>query len=132
MNQNLLRQYIETYVQDNWILTPIRFENTDFAQSSTTPYISFHIEPEDTIQIGFPKESLSYRNTGLLVFEIFAPFGSGSYLIRESIDSITDLFVGKQIETITFRSLQTQKIGRIDEWYLTIAFVEYYYDSVIN
>jgi hypothetical protein len=131
MNQNLLRQYVETRFQSNWTLTPIVFENDDYTPEINQSYIELEIEPEDTYQINNTDRQV-FRNTGLIVFKIFAPANSGSYNTRHYIDEIAKLFAGKQFNNITTRSIQTEKIGKANEWYLTIAFVEYYYDSFIE
>ena len=131
MNQNLLRQYTEERFKTNWTYTSIKFENRDFTPIINSPYIEFSIEPEESIQIGLPQAPM-FRHTGLLVFEIYIPTNTGTYSLRSYIDNIAKLFVGQQFNNITCRSLNSQKIGKIGEWYLTVVFVEYYYDSVIE
>jgi hypothetical protein len=131
MNQSSLRQYIETRFQNNWTLTPIVFENNDYSPNLTTPYIELEIEHEETYQINATDRQV-FRNTGLIVFKIFVPTNSGTYNTRVYIDEIAKLFAGKQFNNITTRSLRTEKIGKIDEWYLNIAMIEYYFDSFIE
>ena len=131
MNQNLLRQYSESRFKTNWTLTPIRFENLDYTPIIGTPYIDFSIEPEESFQIGLPQVPM-FRHTGLLVFEIYVPSNTGSKNTRTYIDEIAKLFAGKQFNDITCRSLQSMKIGKIGEWYLTVVHVQYQYDGIIE
>lgn len=131
MNQNLLRQYVESRFQSNWTLTPICFENNDYTPSPTTPYISLEIEPETTRQIGTTDKNI-FRSYGLIIFKIYTPLNTGTYQTRVYIDEIAKLFAGKQFNNITTRSIDTEKIGKIDQWYVVVALIEYYYDSIIE
>jgi hypothetical protein len=131
MNQNLLRQYTESRLQTNWTSTSIKFENKDFTPVIGSPYIAFNIEPDNSEQIGLPQVPM-YRHTGLLVFEIYVPSNTGTKNTRTYIDNIAKLFAGQQFNNITCRSYETMKTGKIGEWYLTVLYISYFYDSVIE
>lgn len=131
MNQDLLRQYVETRFKTNWTLTSIKYENLNFVPIVNQAYIALSIEPEPSYQIGLVQQPV-FRHEGLLVFEIFVPTNTGTKNTRNYIDNIAKLFAGKQFNGITCRSIDTMKVGDIGEWYLTVAYIEYMYDSIIE
>jgi hypothetical protein len=131
MNQNLLRQYVETRLKTNWTYTSVKYENLDFTPVIGQAYIELSIEPERSYQIGLVQQPM-FRHEGLLVFEIRVPSNTGTKNARTYIDNIAKIFAGKQFNDITCRSIDSMKIGKVGEWYLTVAYVEYYYDSIIE
>lgn len=131
MDQNLLRQYVETRLKTNWTFTAIKYENLDFTPIVGQPYIELSLEPDKSYQIGLIQKPV-FRHVGLLVFEIHVPTNTGTKNTRTYIDNIAKLFAGQQFNDITCQSIDSMKIGKVGEWYLTIAYVEYQYDSIME
>ena len=65
---------------------------------------------------GFTSTHMLDRNIGLIIVDVFTPWGSGNASNRELCDSVLDIFSGQQFSGITCETGSAVRVGKSGEW----------------
>lgn len=105
---------IEKRVQDNWVTTPVDYDNGKFTPTAGTPYIRLQIEfaGSDQISVGGLE-----RGVGLIYVSIFVTKGDGSRAATTLADTIRTLFKNQYDDGVRYLASYLQRVGEQNEWY---------------
>lgn len=109
---------IETYISDNKAQfqgADIVFENVTKPNNSVN-WVRVNILNSDSRQISLGSNPY-YRYKGLLIFQIFTRPNTGSGKSNQLSDTITNLFRGVSLNSITFKTPMKDTIGEVDGWF---------------
>lgn len=128
------RQLIESFLQNNFTLTEIAWDNIAFDEKSVKEYISCFIRSGRKTPISLGGNSIAYEANGQLVISIYTKKGEGSDRNREIADSLESLFLPLQLgvgESITFNESEYITVGDTQEWYRGNFFLYYKWKKCI-
>ena len=87
---------------------PVAYDNAGFTppednEDDPAPWVTLTILPGEGFQasLGSPK---IWRNTGLIVAQIFVPVGQGDGLANALADDVAQVFRGQRVGFVTFRA----------------------------
>jgi hypothetical protein len=121
-------RYIETHLSDNWVLTPIDFDNAPFESNAGEAFLRCQVEWASTEQIGVGGR---YRGEGIVLISVFSPANSGSRNANEMADDIAAMFNLYQYNGLKCRFASTMRIGQYREWYQINVIVPFQYDDCL-
>jgi len=128
-NFDTIRTDIEAYLVANWATTTIQFSNAKF----TTPaaeWVRCQVVFGDTSQVSMGS-SQDHRTELLVVLSLFGKNNSGTGQLLTYADTLTDLFVNKDIGVVKTRSPSINVIGEVDGFYQINLVVPAYSDKVV-
>jgi len=128
MSFDTIRRDIENRVADNWMVTPVAYENAPFEEPQSEPWIRVRIFDDVTrrITIGNPA---TYRHAGLLVLEIFTPKNSGTGTARTYAGTLATLFRDVQFSGLTFREPSLSNGGEENGWFKMNLSTPFFWDG---
>ena len=128
---NQIREIVETHLQNNWIETPISFENVHFEQQDGQPFIEVMLMPDSGEQASLGDNNALNRWTGSILIGVHVPIGQGSAAAFRLADNLLRLFYHfKQggFFTLTGNSVPSGETG---SWYKVDVSIPYQYDEVM-
>ncbi len=117
---------IESRLIDNWLATPIDFDNVGFKPVRGTAFIRVQVVWVDTTNVSVGGMD---RGTGYVLFSIFTPVGEGSKQALAYADQLAFLYNRYTSGNLTCNSASTNRIGQVEEWYQVNALVPFKYDN---
>jgi hypothetical protein len=139
------RKLLEVYLYQNWVDTPIAWENVEgveFDETGTPPlaqgqdqFISLDIFVHTSQAITVPGSCIRYPGT--LEFAIFTKEGTGARASTELLDDLIALFEYKTLKdeisgTIRVRNITTSvKYHNGAGWYVTQAGFAFYFERFV-
>lgn len=125
MSFNSLRQTFEKYMADNWILTPVAYENTPF-KAPVTAWVMFTVITGEGGTAGISGTTKSVRDTGLVSCQIYVPEFTGTKQSKDLVDAFVALFELKEftgaIDTI---AATVKSLGVNYGWHQTSVTIPY-------
>jgi hypothetical protein len=110
------RASIESRFQTLWAsATDLVFENVAYTPAQGTPYTRLSIKNGDTQRITIGTRQ--HRAAGLIVAQIFVPFGGGSDAARTLADTAAAIFRDQTFDGILCRSSSIQIVGQSGDWF---------------
>jgi len=108
------RQLIESYVQDYYTDTSVKYDNIPFDQPTGEPFISLTILSGTGTNTALGGQRVRY--TGVIQVDIYVPENSGTRAARDIASSLRDLFTNKEITdgstTITCRVASLNRVAK--------------------
>lgn len=123
------RRDIEKRLSDNWATTPIAFDNVYYEPVKGTPWIQLSIQEGDAFRVNIGTPGV-HRQTGIILIQIFTDTKSGTHIIRQYADTLSELFRDVQFNGITCREVDPVAVGFVEGWYQYNLNIPYYYDGV--
>jgi len=112
MSDTTVRNIIEKRLQDNWVLTPIDFDNLRFKLKRGSPFIAVVISEDDSRNKGFKCVQRVYS----LTIEVRVPKNSGSVTIDSYCVLLKSLFEGYSEGDFFCLSGRTVRAGNSKQW----------------
>ena len=116
------RASIEERLFDNWLTTPIAFDNVDFDPPNNSAWIRLNVLNGDS---AFTTMNDGERHTGVIVIQIFYPKNEGTATMRGYADTIAALFSGVKFDDVDCDIASLTAIGTNKNWHqmnLTIPY----------
>jgi len=117
---------LEVYFDNNWTETDKFFQQVPAFQDVRTEFVVFKVlfASANAMSIaGDPK----FRTSLLVEVSINIPARTGTRRAVELGDQVSNLFLGKEIEGITFRDKMVYQTA-IEDWYRMVVSFNGYYD----
>lgn len=131
------RQTLESFFADNWVETPIKWENHPFlvprngGLGSASSYVCFLLHSGTGVVVSLGS-SLLMRNASLILIQVYVPEMTDKLTSLTYTDQLIDLWVPQDFtdgeNVIRTRPAYHRPIGAIDGWYQTNVFVPYILD----
>jgi hypothetical protein len=125
MSYEAERLSIETKLDDNWMTTPIAYENVSFNPPSNSPWIRLFIINGDS---GYNTLN-SFRYVGVVTIQVFTPQNGGTNTARKYADTISAIFRGKEFDGLIFRASTVKSVGISDGWYQVNVTIPFWRDE---
>jgi len=120
------RASIEGRLSDNWVTTPIAYDNVSFDAPDNSAWV----------RLGIINGASKYRalegkkrHAGVIIIQLFAPKNQGSNLLRGYADTIAAIFEGVNFDTVTCRNASLLNVGISQEWYQMNLSIPYWRDE---
>lgn len=108
MNFADMRRILETEMQNQWSFSPIVWENAP-SNIENVPWVRFAIRPA-TGSTGSLGSKMSI-NKGFLAIQVFIPIDSGTRMLYEFLDHISDIFENKRYSEVFLYGVSVETIG---------------------
>lgn len=105
---------IEQRLQDNWIMTPIDFDNVKFVPVIGTAFIRLQIQ---WLATAFTSVGGRAKGEGFISISIFVPADEGTDNINGMADTIAGIFNRYQSGTLICKAAAINRIGSQENWY---------------
>lgn len=121
---------VNSFVNSNYTLTPVAYDNVAFNTTNVTEYIQLMIVPNVENQVTLGKNANSYRQFGSVEIVVNVEKGKGSKRALVITDSLTALFRSKRISGIQFRTPIVKEVQLNNGYYSLAMYIGFYYDFV--
>ena len=108
-----VRILLEKRLEDNWVLTPIDWDNIRFIPKRGDSFITPIISEDESKRAGF---NCMYRYYTFLI-KVWVPKNSGTTVAMSYTSALKDLFEGYQDSGLYVIKGLTQRIGLINQWH---------------
>lgn len=133
------RQTLESYLNNNWSQTPIKWENHPFTlppngngNGRYGSYVAFVLRSGTGVTVSLGS-SLLQRQASLAVIQVFVPEFTDSLVSLTFVDQLLDLWVPQDFtdgsNIIRTRPAYAVEAGEIQGWYQTNVIVPYILDT---
>ncbi len=109
---DIIRAEFETLFNDNWIETPIAFDNLQEA-SDKTEFIRLTVEPITSLNNSWK----CIRHDGLLSVQVFAQLDTGSGRAWQLADLVATLIENKRLNGVQTYASSALRIGENEYFY---------------
>ena len=130
MGQDVVRNVVETHLQDNWTQTPIQWENVHFEPIEGQSFIAPVIVPTSGIQISLGGVALN-RWEGFIDISVFIPMNQGSKTGNDLADALIKLFYHYTEQGVSFYTGYAKPTGSTESWWKINVTIPYYFDELI-
>ena len=127
MTYNEVKVILETHIRDNWLETPVFFDNIELNDNIQEAFIRVSIEFPRTEFLSIGDTSLR-RVFGKLRLDVFDLVGTGSGYATELCQTLADLFTGAKIQGIQFNAPTISNNGAIEKWYWMAVYNTFYFE----
>ncbi len=136
------RQTLESYFNNNWSETPIKWENRPFTLPRANgngngiyaPYVAFMLRSGTGVTVSLGS-SLLERQASMVMHQVFIPEFTDSLIGLEIVDLLLDLWIPKDFtdgaNVIRTRPAYANEAGENQGWFQTNVFVPYILDTPI-
>lgn len=120
---------IEARLFDNWVTTPIDYDNVEYNPVRGTAFVRLQIEwtSTDVISIG----GLA-RGVGYIDLSIFVPNNTGTSMVNGLADNLASLFNKWKSGGLKCLAARTLRVGKQEEWYQLKVTIPFTYDECYN
>lgn len=91
------RQSIEERLFDNWLTTPIAYDNVDFDPPNASEWVRLSILNGSST---FTTMADNKRHTGVIIVQLFGPKNNGTATLRGYADAISAIFSGVKFDDV--------------------------------
>lgn len=120
------RASIEERLFDNWLTTPIAFDNVDFDPPNNSEWVRLNIlngaSSNRTIEA-------KKRHTGAIVLQLFAPKHGGTGTLRGYADTLAEIFEDQTFDDVVCDTASLTNVAGSDEWYQLNLTIPYWRDE---
>ena len=120
------RTEIENRLQDNWIDTPVAWDNITFNQPNNSSWIRLNILNGST---EYRAINYAKRYNGIINVQIFVPIKTGSSFARDYADTIVSLFESQTFDSVVCDVSSVTIVGSDAKWYQINVDTPYWRDS---
>lgn len=127
---NTIRTRFKTQVADTQSLLT-QYDNQDFTPPNQTVWARLTILPGESFQVsnGGPNGK-RFRTPGIMIVQIFLPFGQGDKAGLELADVIKTAFRSKNVDSITYRTPSVSTVGKTGPWWQINVRCPFYNDDI--
>jgi len=112
--------------------TPVAYDNHEFVKPTDgSSWVRFTILEGDSDLAGIGASTRLFRNTGVIVCQVFIQAGKGSKPALDIIDVLTTLWSGASFNGITCRAASVARVGTDEGWYQVNLSIPYYWDNIM-
>lgn len=128
-----VQQIIEDRLKDNWVSTPVAYDNVEYVPKAGVPFIRPTITQtlSELTTVASPGKG-NYREYGILTVQVFTEQNKGSRPNATLADGVAALFRGYNEERLYMHEARINRIGSDKEFFQTNVLVEFYYDNCLN
>ena len=113
-----IRQRFDTEFTLVRATVPVAYANRQFTPPDNAEWVRLNIVEGESVLAGLGGTGANlYRNSGLVVAQIFVPVAVGDGLAYEIADDIAAIFRGKLVAGVHFRAPATAPAGPNGAWY---------------
>lgn len=113
MSDEIVRNIIETRLQDNWVLTEIDYDGVRYVPRKGVSFISPMISEVPARQKGFKCISRTYT----LLVEVRVPKNTGTATINSYCDALKTLLEGYEEGNFYCMAGEAARVGNSKQWY---------------
>lgn len=113
MSEEIVRNIIETRLQDNWVLTDIDWDNIKYVPKIGTAFITPMIDESDAEVKGLG----CIKRTYTLLIEVRAPRNKGTAVVNSYIEALKTLFGGYIEGNFYCLKGRSQRVGITRQWF---------------
>lgn len=113
MSETIVREIVETRIQDNWVATEVDWDNVKYNPKAGTPYITPVISEVDSIR----RSKKCIKRTYTVIVEIRVAKNSGTNIIGGYANVIKNLFEGYAEGHFICIKGRVERVGHIGKWY---------------
>jgi hypothetical protein len=115
-----------------WTPPPTEFSNEPFDNPiPATIWARFNVIDVDEKQISIGDITQEYRNSGILIVQLFAPLDQGIISILQTADTLANMFRGWGGNTVTCNEATIKKVGSNNNgWYQINVSIIYRVDTL--
>ncbi len=122
-------EVIEKRMQDNWVTTPVDYDNDSYQAVEDTEYVRLQIEWATSVGISIGGLD---RGTGLIYLSIFVPIKGGTRAATVLADSLKTLFKRYTSTPVRCGVPYLQRVGEDGPWYQLNVLVPFASDECDN
>lgn len=131
MSFEATRALIAARLADNYVTYPIANENHEFSPPEDgTPWVRLFIVEGASDIAGLGGSTRLFRNTGIIVCQIFIQEGKGTKDALDIADVLDTLWSGASFNGITCRASSVTRVGTSDGWYQVNITTPYFWDNI--
>ena len=100
MNSLDVSDLLRVHLTNSWDISevPVQFLNEDFDKPNNSPWMTFIVKPNETLgQTIGPKGDRKFKRMGVILFQVFIPLYSSSYVGMNLCERVIGLFEGERI-----------------------------------
>lgn len=110
---------------------PVAQENHEFTPPTDgTPWVRLNIIEGDSDIAGLGGAARLFRNTGVIICQVFTQEGKGTKEALDIADVLETLWSGASFNGITCRASSVARVGASGGWYQVNITTPYYWDDI--
>jgi len=117
---------IEARLFDNWVTTPIDWDNVEYTPIIGTSFIRLQVEWTDSNAVSIGGRA---RGDGYIDISIFVPANTGSSQIADLADSLSTLYNRWDTGQLRFKIARTIRVGMQHNWYQLKVIIPFTYEE---
>src|SRR5690606_11746569 len=114
---------VEQYFLDNWVDTPVAFENCSMAEA--VEWVRLTVLNGDSKQVTMGDDP-AFRHYGVVMVQVVIRPDVGSGRALELADKVNSLFINKVLGNLQFRIPQIKRGPQSPEWYQLNVSIDFY------
>lgn len=127
---NTIRTRYKTQVADTQSL-PTQYDNQDFTPPDQAIWARLTILPGESFKVSSGGQGGSrFRTPGVMIVQIFQPFGQGDKEGLELADVVKTAFRSMNVDSVTYRTPLISTIGRTGPWWQINVNCPFYNDDI--
>lgn len=128
MSISQLQHDIESYFSNNWIETPVIYQN--MAYNKLNEYIKLNILSGDRFQASLGGSVNTYRTPGIVIIQIFILKNIGIKRALDIVDLLITFLQSKVIGTVNFKTPYISFQNIVDSFYQVNLTCPFYVDNI--
>lgn len=122
-------QIIEERLRDNWVETPIDYDNVEYNPIRGTAFVRLQIEWTSTNLTSITGRA---KGEGYIDLSIFVETNTGSIAVNAFADSLSLLYNRFMSGRLICGAARTVRVGEQDNWYQLKVQIPFTYDECYN
>lgn len=128
MSISQLQYDIEAHFSNNWVETPVIYQN--IAYNDVPEYIRINILSGKRFQASLGCNNNTYRTPGVLIVQIFTPKNTGTKRALDIVDLLITFLQSKVIGAVNFKTPYISFQNIADSFYQVNLNCPFYVDNI--
>lgn len=124
-------RFIEQLIRDNWVATPIAWDNVEYVPVAGTAFVRVTITQVDAVLTTGNALTGNYRESGLITVQVFTPHDQGGQINAELSTDMQNILRGYSIDRLYIQAPRVVRVGQYKEFFQNNVLTEFYYDNCI-
>lgn len=127
-NMNLARKAIETRLQDNWVTTPIAYQDVLYKVNGGEEFVSLNTLFSESEDVSLATNG-PIRDWGIVMIEVFAIPDQGTERVLELCGDLRTLFHEQEFGGVTCQTGSSRRVGVMGDFLKYIVEIPFYYQG---